>query len=153
MAFAGALFAASAAGVVSGCDSDSEYLFVSEGTVTTSVDESTWTARITSDVLVGAFLAQDAQLGLDAVRIEELIGDGEEPMEFTVEVTVIPEQWPLSWLSSETTSVHVEATATVPESRRKDCIPPTELSFKFDVITDYGPSTTSQSLFSNKSCW
>lgn len=154
VALAGGLLAASAAiGAASCDDGQTEYLYVAEGSLTTSIDTSTWTAHITSDLLVGAFLREDAKLGLDAVRIEERLADGTEPMEFTVEVTVVPDEWPLSWLSSEATSVHIEATASVPESRRRDCIPSTEVAVLLDVVTDYGGSTTSQPLFSGKTCW
>ncbi len=152
-AVAAVLVVASAAVGAGSCGEDSQYLFIGEGTFTTSVDMSTWTAHITADLLVGANLRQEAQLGLDAVRIEERPEDGSDPMEFTVDVTLDPNDWPLNWLESEYRSVHIEATANVPEERRQMCISPTEVAFLLDVVTDYGATTSSTSMFTNQGCW
>jgi hypothetical protein len=125
------------------CDTYDDVGFVLDTSATLRVDKTTWTAHITADLTVGVYLYdEDAHAALEAVRI---VDHDDDPMAFTVTVTVPPEDWPLVNANQVAPRiVHVEADASVPEARRSSCVSPT-MSFEVEVVTDYGAGTLAES--------
>lgn len=153
---AAAALSTAVASLAASCSPDNLYGFFAAEGVQRHVDQTTWTATLSADLTIGIDLPhEDGHAALDAVRV---VDEDIDPMSFEVVVTAAKENWPLVGFGTEGVTIHVDATASVPEGRKQDCIPSSPLLVEIDLRTDYGLETISDYLYidgngTTGGCW